>query len=227
LGELDKALSAFRRVTELEPDNSTGYENIADVYFRQGRYNECVPVFQKAVELSPRFDNFSNLGTTYFYLKRYDEAVKMFEKAVQANPNEEWVVGNLADAYRWSGHPEKANSTYDKAITLGYKELQINPRKAEVMADMALYYAKKGDPTEALALIRRARSINGNNVEFIHNQGVVEAIAGHPAEAVKSLREAFEKGYPTDDAENDPELKDLRARPEFANLVKQFSRKAR
>ena len=226
-GEYKKALSAFRRVTELEPDNSTGYENIADVYFRQGRYNDCVPVFQKAVELSPRSDNFSNLGTTYFYLKRYEEAVKMFEKAVQANTNEEWVVGNLADAYRWSGHPEKANATYDKAIALGYKQLQINPRKAEVMADMALYYAKKGDPTEALALIRRARSIDGNNVEFIHNQGVVEAIAGHPAEALKSLRKAFEKGYPTDDAENDPELKDLRARPEFVKLVKEFSNKTK
>jgi len=40
------------------------------------------------------------------------------------------------------------------------------------MADMALYCAKKGNPTEALPLIRRARSIDGNNVEFIHNQDV-------------------------------------------------------
>jgi serine/threonine-protein kinase len=227
LGEYDKALTAFLRVTELESDNSTGYENIAAVYFRQGKYNDGVPVFKKALELSPRYDNYLNLGTTYFYLKRYDESVTMFERAVQLNPNEEWGMGNLADAYRWSGHLDKAQSTYDKAIALAYKELQINPRKAEVMADMALYYAKKGNATEALALIRRARSIDGNNVEFIHNQGVVEAIAGHPEEALKTLREAFEKGYPPDDAENDPELKDLRARPEFRDLVKQFTRKVK
>jgi len=90
---------------------------------------------------------------------------------------------------------------------------------------MALYYAKKGNPTEALTLIRRARSIDANNVEFIHNQGVIEAIAGRPEDALKSLREAFQKGYPPDDGENDPELKDLRARPEFGNLVKEFHRK--
>ena len=120
---------------------------------------------------------------------------------------------------------DKARSTYDKAIALGYKELQINPRNAEAMADMALYYAKKGNPTEALTRIRRARSIDANNVEFIHNQGVIEAIAGRPEDALKSLREAFQKGYPPDDAENDPELKDLRARPEFGNLVKEFHRK--
>ena len=39
---------------------------------------------------------------------------------------------------------------------------------------MALYYAKKGNPTEALTRIRRARSIDANNVEFVHNQGVIE-----------------------------------------------------
>jgi len=227
VGEYEKALSAYRRVTELEPDNSTGYENIAGVYFRQGKYNGCVPMYQKALELSPRYDNYSNLGTTYFYLKRYNEAVEMFEKAVQANPNQEWLVGNLADAYRWSGHADKAQSTYDKAIALGYKELQVNPRRADVMADMALYYAKKGNATEALALIRRARSIDRSSVEFIHNQGVIEAIGGHTEEALKTLREAFQKGYPPDDAENDPELKDLRARPEFGDLVKEFSRKTK
>jgi len=48
------------------------------------------------------------------------------------------------------------------------------------MADMALYYAKKGNPTEAMALIRKARSIDANNVEFIQYQGVIEAIAGRP-----------------------------------------------
>jgi eukaryotic-like serine/threonine-protein kinase len=226
-GEYEKALSAFRRVTELEPDNSFGYQDIGAVYFRQGKYSDCLPVFRKAVELSPHYISYSNMGTTYFYLKRYDEAVEMFEKAVQLNPNEQFVMGNLADAYRWSGRADKAQSTYNKAIALGYKELQINPRKADVMADMALYYAKKGNPTEALGLIRRARAINGSKVDFIHTQGVVEAIAGRPEEALKTLREAFQKGYPPDDAENDPELKSLRSRPQFENLVREFRGKSR
>jgi hypothetical protein len=44
-------------------------------------------------------------------------------------------------------------------------------------------------------------------------------------QALKTLREAFQKGYPPEDAENDPELKDLRARPAFTNLVKEFGGK--
>jgi tetratricopeptide (TPR) repeat protein/predicted Ser/Thr protein kinase len=226
-GEYEKAIIAFQRVTQLEPDNSTGYENIGNVYFRQGKYADCVALFKKAVELSPRDDNYSNLGTTFFYLRRYDEAVEMFEKAVRLNPNSERMVGNLADSYRWSSHADKAERTYDRAIALGYKELQVNPRNADVMADMSLYYAKKGNSTEALALIKQARTINNENVDSIYDEGVIQAIGGNSVEALKTMREAFQKGYPTADAENDPELKDLRALPEFEGLVKEFSKKTK
>jgi tetratricopeptide (TPR) repeat protein/TolB-like protein/predicted Ser/Thr protein kinase len=223
-GEYENALRACQRVIELEPGNSTGYENVGGVYFRQGRYNDCVPLFKKAIQLSPRYDNYSNLGTAYFYLKRYDEAVGMFEKAVQLNPKSELMVGNLADAYRWSSHPDKAEKTYDEAIALGYQELQVNPRNASALADMALYYAKKGNSTEALALVRRARTINSQNLDYIYAEGVVLAIGGHSTEALKTMRDAFQKGYPPADAENDPELKNLRTLSEFEDLVREFSK---
>ncbi len=108
--------------------------NIGGVYFRQGKYNECIPFFQKALKLQPQADLYSNLGTAYFFLKRYKEAVPMFEKAVEMDPTDEGLMGNLADAYRWSGRADKAQSTYDKAIALAYKELEVNPRKASTMA---------------------------------------------------------------------------------------------
>jgi hypothetical protein len=94
------------------------------------------------------------------------------------------------------------------------------------MADMALYYAKKGNLTEALVLARRARAMKSQNVEFIYTEGVVQAIGGHTAEALKTMREAFQKGYPPADAEHDPELKSLRALPEFERLVREFSKKS-
>ena len=38
LGQYDKALEAFKRIPELEPDNAFGYVNIASVYTQQGKY---------------------------------------------------------------------------------------------------------------------------------------------------------------------------------------------
>jgi serine/threonine protein kinase/Flp pilus assembly protein TadD len=227
VGEYDKASSAFRKVTELEPDNAFGYLNVGAVYFRQGKYNDCIPAFQKALQLQPSADVYSNLGTAYFYLKRYDDAVKMFEKAVEMNPHDDVNVGNLADAYRWSGQMERAKVTYDKAIALAYKELRVNSRSSSTKEHLALYYAKKGDSRQALQFIRDARSIDPNNIEFIYYEGVVEALANHPSEALTALREAFQKGYSSEEAKNDPELNNLHSRPEFEALLKHFSGKTK
>jgi eukaryotic-like serine/threonine-protein kinase len=227
VGDNNESLSAFRKITELEPDNAIGYMNIGTVYFRQGKYNECIPYFEKALKLQPQADLYSDLGTAYFFLRRYQEAVPMFEKAVEMNANDEVNVGNLADAYRWSGHADKAQVTYDKAIALAYRELQVNPRQARALNSLAVYYAKKGDSAQAIQFIRRARAIDPNNVEFIYDEAQVQALANNPAEAIKSLKEAFQKGYSVEEARNDPELKSLEGRPEFEKLLKEFSGKTK
>jgi len=93
-GEYDKALQSFDQVIQLEPDNAAGYDNKGALFFRQGKFNECIPAFQKALQLQPYAATYSNLGTAYFFLKRYPEAVQQFEKAVEMNPDEEMMVGN-------------------------------------------------------------------------------------------------------------------------------------
>ena len=224
LGDYEKALSALRHVIELEPGNSFGYLNVGVVYLEQGKYEECIPYFQKSLQIQPNEKTYSNLGTAYFYLKRYNESVSMFEKAVEMNPTAERFTGNLADAYRWSGQREKANVTYDKAIALAYKELAVNPRNSDTMGSLALYYAKKGMPAQALNFIQRARSINKEDVGLVYTEAVVEALANHPDNALKILREAFERGYAVQEARNDPELGSLQSRPEFVKLLGEFSK---
>ncbi len=225
IGESEKALAAYQKVTELEPDNSIGYMNIGAVYFRQGKYEDSIPFMQKALKLQPEADLYSNLGTAYFFLKRYQEAVGMFEKAAQMSPNDSLIAGNLADAYRWSGHTEQAQSTYEKAIALAYKELQVNPRDADALSSLGMYYAKKGDPAEALQFSRRARSLDPGNIQFIYNEAEVRALAGQPAEALKCLKESFQKGYSPEEARNDPELKKLEGLPEYDRLLKEYATK--
>jgi len=225
LGEYDKALAAFQRIIELEPDNSFGYLNTGMVYFQQGKYDQCIRFFQKSLQIQPHFMTYSNLGTAFFFLKRYAESVPMFEKAVEMNPNDSMMVGNLADAYRWSGQVDKANGTYERAIALGFKQLQVNPRDANVLEQLGLYYAKKGDAIQALDFMRRARTLSPANVGMIYSQAVVFAISGRAAEALKALREALQKGYSLEEMKSDPELATLQSLPEFKKLVAEFSKR--
>jgi eukaryotic-like serine/threonine-protein kinase len=224
VGEYDKALAAFQRVMELEPDNSFGYLNAGAMYFEEGKYEQCIPFFQKALQLQPHYLVYSNLGTAFFFLKRYGESVPMFEKAVEMNPNDPMLMGNLADAYRWSNQLDKANATYDRAIALAFRQLQVNPRSSNVMDQLGLYYGKKGDAVHALDFIHRARAINPSDVGMIYDEAVIHTLAGRTSEALTVLEQALQKGYSIKEAQADPELLALQTHPGFAKLVKNFSK---
>jgi serine/threonine protein kinase/Flp pilus assembly protein TadD len=225
LGDNTKALPEYQKVIEIAPDSPMGYEGIGSAYLRQGKWGEAIPQYQKALSLSPDSPTYSNLGTAYFWLKRYDDSVKMYEKATEMTPNNEELFGNLGDAYRWSGHSDQAAAAYGKAISLAFQELQVNPRSASIMGDLGLLYAKKGDAANALQYTNQARAISPDDVYLIYSEALVQTLAGKPEDAIKPLKLALEKGYPAQEAWNDPELQKLQALPQFSQLVNQFSKK--
>ena len=224
-GDYGRALKAFQRVVQLEPENSGGYNNLGATYVHLGRYEDSIGAFKKSLELRPSPMTYSGYGTALFFLKRYAEAVPMFEKAVEMNPSDESSLGNLADGYRWAGQQDKANITYKKAIALCSKDLQVNPRSSYSLGKMALYYAKSGDLSKARELLQRAKSISPGDFDLYYTGATLETIANRPGEAVAELRRAMEKGQPVSEVEPDPEFAPLRTRPDYQELIKQYSPK--
>jgi serine/threonine protein kinase/tetratricopeptide (TPR) repeat protein len=226
VGQNEKAIDAFKRVIELAPDSALGYNNLGAVYFRAGKWNDAIVTWLKALKIQPSGNLYSNLGTAYFYLGRRTDAVAMFQKAVALDPNDQEAAGNLADGYRWSGEKDKAKTTYEHAIALALKAVRVNSQDASTLGFLASYYAKNGDSKKGLEFIRRARSIDANDNDLMYKEAVVEAIAGQQADALNSLRAALQKGYPVEQAKNDPELKTLATNPELDKLIAGFERKA-
>ncbi len=225
LGEMEKAVKAYQQIVQMEPENSVAYSNLGAAYYTMGKYDESIAAFQKSLQIKPTADIYTNIGTEYFYLKKYPEALAMFEKAVELSPEDETTMGNLADGYRIAGNTAKAQETYDKAIGLAYKELRVNPRDADVAGRMALYYAKKGDPQQAKDFVNRARAINPSDANLIYTSAVVKTLGNQPAEAVKDLALAIQKGYAVKDAAVEPEFAPLRGRPDYQALMKKYEGK--
>jgi eukaryotic-like serine/threonine-protein kinase len=223
LGDNQKALAALNQAVGLTPDSAAAYGNIGAIYFQMGKWNDAIMAFSKALKIEPSEDLYSNLGTAYFYLGHRADAVAMFQKAVALNPNNHADIGNLADAYRWSGDKDKATAAYKQAIALADKELVVKPGDAATLSYLALYYAKSGDPKRALDLIGRARAIDQNGNELLYRQAVVDTIAGQQTDAIDSLKQAFEKGYAVTLAKNDPEFAPLSGNPAFSKLISQFA----
>jgi tetratricopeptide (TPR) repeat protein/tRNA A-37 threonylcarbamoyl transferase component Bud32 len=224
LGDNAKALEEYKNVTELEPESADGWTNLATTYERMSRLQDAVTTYQKAIQLRPDWLTYANLGYVYTMLKQYPEAIAALQKAVELGPNQELAVGNLADAYRYSNQKEKADATYDQAIALAFKDLQVNPQNSEAMGDIAAYYAKKGDSKRGMEFIQRARAIDSKDLELLHTQATVENLAGKPADALKTLRIALSQGYPAKDVVDDPEFDNLKSRPDFQSLIKEFSK---
>jgi serine/threonine protein kinase/tetratricopeptide (TPR) repeat protein len=225
-GDYQKALACFNQMTSIDPNNYLGHMNKAVAYFDLARYDESIVEFRKTLNLQPNADVYSNLGTASFYLKRYADAINFSERAAEMHPNDEVVVGNLADAYFWSGQKKKAMDDYDRAIDLATKALGDNPKDANVLGDLARYYAKKGEIQLADYYITQAQLDRPSDPFLIYEEAVVKAATGRQKQAIPLLRSAFEKGVSPEMAKLDPEFGTLKGSPEFEQLVNGFSRKS-
>ncbi len=226
-GQYDKALAAFQQITRLEPDIATGYANMGTVYLAQDKWSDCIGEYERAISKDPnRPFYYSNRGVAYFRLGRYPESIKDFEKAVELSPNDANIRVNLADAYRASSQAAKATTAYDEAIKLAAKTLQINPQDSDALGSQAIAYAKIGNKTTALRLIQHARQIKADDTLLMFREATIYSLAGDTAGAISSLRQALENNYSLDEINGDPELANLRKTPEFAQLVREFNKKA-
>jgi tetratricopeptide (TPR) repeat protein len=217
LGRNEQALAAFTKVTELNPDDARGWGNRGVAYYNLGRWQEAIPVLEKAAKMNPFY--YGQLGTAYFFLGRYGDAAQAYETAFEKNQKDPNAALSLADAYRWSNQAEKAAPMYDRASTLALAQLRTSPDNAEAHSVLAMCLAQKGSQTEALQHIVQARKLDAKTNSLMYREAQVYATGRRWAEALASLKRAIDNGYPVHEAQADPELRELRSRPEFAGVV--------
>ncbi len=213
-GRYQDALNEFKEQTEQNPQDASGFSNLGAIHYKLDQLKESIPQFKRALELHPSYDVYSNLGTVYLRLGRSAEAIPMFEKAVEINPNQAIAVRNLGEAYRAAGKSQKAAENFDSGIKLAYSELQVNPQNTQALLDLAICYAGTGNLQKALEIMRRARSIDGDDAELAYRQAMMLALDNRLPEAEAALRDAFRSGYSRKEAEEEPDLKAVLARLE-------------
>jgi tetratricopeptide (TPR) repeat protein len=223
LGRNDEALAQFNQVIGLEPNRPTGYAFKGAVLLRQGKFDEAIPLLQKANDLQPSAQAVSNVGFAYYHAGKYGEAQMKFEQAVKMAPKEAIYRGNLADAYRASNQRDKAMAAYDEAIRIAFASYQVNPQDAATIGNLAIYYAKKGDAQRALDFIQKARSIDSKANALMYKEATIDAIAGRTADALKMLGDALRNGFSLQEANSDPELASVRKTPEYAHFQQEIA----
>jgi tetratricopeptide (TPR) repeat protein len=89
-GVHDKAIRAYLKAIELDPDCAQSYGNLATIYTRQGNFAEAIPLYQKAIELlSDPGDKallWTSMGDAYRQIEDQGNAVASYMKADELDP---------------------------------------------------------------------------------------------------------------------------------------------
>ena len=87
------AISAFRKVAHLSPDNFEAWYNLGHSYLVWHEYTDAIAAYTKSAELKP--DDYMVLGylaSARFSAGLYAEAAEASAKALAQKPDEPWII---------------------------------------------------------------------------------------------------------------------------------------
>ncbi|MFC1901389.1 tetratricopeptide repeat protein [Chloroflexota bacterium] len=117
--EYEKALVAFNKAIELDPNLAMAYNNRGWAYIELGQHGQAIDDCNKAIELDPDLAlAYSNRGLAYIRLGQYEQAVTDCSQAIELDPDLALAYSNRGLAYIELGQYEEAIADLDRAMEL-------------------------------------------------------------------------------------------------------------
>ena len=134
------------------PNSWMAHNNIGISLARQGRTQEAIDHFNRALELNPHHDEADyNLANALLRLNREDEAIPHYEAALKINPRNTRAHFNLAAVLAHKGRAEEAIVHYNKV-------LETYPNDPVVHKNLEKIFREMGRTDEADAHLRKAEA---------------------------------------------------------------------
>ena len=135
----------LRQAIKLKPDYSNAYNYLGFVYFRDGKVDEAIKNYHKALEnelyLNPQ-DAHLNLGVAYLSRKEYRQAMSHLQEAIRLVPDFAAAYNNLGQAYEGLGQYDKARFYYERAV-------ELNPQYANAYLNLGKLLYRSGERKRA------------------------------------------------------------------------------
>jgi len=175
-GKYSEAEEAFRKVHELEPENSRGIANLARVYSLQKKDDEAIRLLQAKVKEYPmRVDYRVLLGDVAVQATKYDLALQQYLFVLTRIDNSSKFAGDL---YYRIGKTDLLKGSVDFSIISLRQAKDLLPGNAAVLATLATALDKAGKKEAAEREYKAALDIDGNNVGVLNNFAFMLADTG-------------------------------------------------
>ncbi len=194
-----KALPIYRKILEIQPDNISIREKIAEIYERERNETEAKREYvslaeyywkekdiektdyfsRKAVEFKSIEAHFYR-GAALYKKKEYDEAKKELNILLKFKANHTEALLIMADVNKEFNKPDDAMKMYDKVA----KARSDNP---DAYTGMAELYLKKGMKKEAAAKYMLAANVFSNKQDYENAASIMKKVLEHSPEDIEVL----------------------------------------
>jgi tetratricopeptide (TPR) repeat protein len=135
------ALSSYRHVLELSPNDLDGLRGVGNIYYDFEEYAKALEYYQKYLALSPDDPSVrTDLGTMYLYSNDVDRAIAEYQAVLAKRPDFFQAHFNLGIAYQEKGEKGEARESLTRAKSLTTDQ-NVQARIDQVLSEFA-----KGPP---------------------------------------------------------------------------------
>jgi tetratricopeptide (TPR) repeat protein len=190
-GNAAAAEPALQRAVSLEQTFAT-LNQLASLYYDQGRYGEAAEVYHRASEAAPdSYSALSNLGGAETMRCSFPAALEAYRKALAIDPKNGDAANNLGLTELWMGRDGDATKHLELAA-------ELSPNNATVWGNLGDAYRRTKAADKANAAFRRAIDlardqlrVNPKDTEALGTLATSLAKTGHGAEAAETIRRSL------------------------------------
>jgi tetratricopeptide (TPR) repeat protein len=147
-GQTEDVIALCKRTLSLDDRNNQAHGLLGEVYAGQGKPDEALPHFEKAVEVQPKLTrNRLNLAGSLIEVGQYGRAEALLEEIVQDYPRFPLAQFNLGLVREEQGRPAEARAAYEA-------EVETYPRQFKARFNLGKLLFQLGDRAGSLEQMR-------------------------------------------------------------------------
>jgi tetratricopeptide (TPR) repeat protein len=209
----------FQHALRVTSNNYLAHNNLGNVLVRQGKTEEAIGHYARALQIRPYFPRaHNNFGKALARQGKTEEAIGHYMKALQLKPDLPEAHNNLGNALARQGKDEEAIDHYTKALQLKPNfagahnnlgnvlehqgrineafyhysmAIQLKPDFGDAHFNLGTLLAQQGKSKEAIAQFSQALQVKPDSAQVHNSLGALLARQGELSKAIEHFREAL------------------------------------